>query len=275
MRKMIFYFFKNPPRNTGSMNRDKFRTHINANSWEVDGFKLISINQTNTNKHLIFLPGGAYILEATDFHRKFMERLAGEYGLGITFIDYPKAPEHTFQTTINVITNAYRKIVEEYPGNDFYILGDSAGGGLGLVLLQILRDQEVTPYPKKTILISPWLDLSMSNPEIKHFETKDCLLPVEGLVYAAKAYAGGEDLRHPLLSPIYGDLTNLGPILLFCGTNEVLYPDCQALVDMVSNAEGSAIDFQIGYNMMHDWIIFPFLESKEGINQIAQFMLSD
>ncbi|MGB2964780.1 MAG: alpha/beta hydrolase [Anaerolineales bacterium] len=266
----------NPPRNTGTMDSDKFKNNLDLISWTVDGFKLLSVNPPNSNnKQVIFLHGGAYLLEATAFHQKFMETLAKEYGLTITFIDYPKGPEHTFRTTHDVVLKAYLEILHKNPGNEFYLVGDSAGGGLGLALLQELRDKRITPFPKKTVLVSPWLDLTMSNESIQDYESKDHLLPVKGLIYAAKLYSGGEDLRNPLLSPLYGDMSNLGVIKLFFGTNEVLYPDCLELTKKISSSQGSSIEYIIGENMMHDWIIFPFKESKKGVSQIAQFLISD
>ena len=275
-REIINRQFQDPPRNTHAMDNGKFQKDLPLQNWSIQGFKLISINpSTSNNKHLIFFHGGAYVIEASSFHRRFMEILAREYGLAITFVDYPKAPEHTFQTTIDVVLAAYFEIARRNPGDDLCLIGDSAGGGLALSLLQVLRDRGVTPFPHKTVLISPWLDLSMSNELIPEYEHKDQLLPVEGLIHAAEQYAGGEDLKNPLLSPLYGDMTDLGSILLFCGTNEILYPDCLDLIKRTSGAQGSSIDYFVGKNMMHDWIIFPFKESKAGIQQIAQFILDD
>ena len=275
-KKFVYHAFKNPPRNTGAMDRDKFSRKADLLPWIVEGFELLSINQTSPKgKHLIFFPGGAYVLEANPFHRRFMEKLASDYGLAVTFMDYPKSPENTYRTTLDVVTKSYHEIVKRFPGNDFFIMGDSAGGGLGLALLQVLRDQGITPFPKKTVLISPWLDLSLSNKEIPEYESRDCLLSVEGLIYTGKYYSGGEDLKNPLLSPIYGDLGSLGDILLIFGSNEVFYPDCVDLAEKISVSPGSTIETIIGENMMHDWIIFPFKESKIGIDQIAQFILSN
>jgi monoterpene epsilon-lactone hydrolase len=276
VKRRVEQLFKNPPRNTGTMNSHHFKDDLALKSWHVDGFKILSIQQSNSNsKHIIFLPGGAYNVEATPFHRKFMETLAIDHGLAITYIDYPKSPEYTYQTTLDVVVKAYLEVVQRNPGCDFYIVGDSAGGGLALALLQILRDRQTIPFPKKSVLISPWLDLTMSNEKIQEYESRDCLLPVEGLINAGKLYSGGEDLRNPLLSPIFGDLSNLGEILLIFGTNEVFYPDCVDLADKLSRASGSSVDFIIGQNLMHDWVIFPFKESKSGVRQIAQFLIAD
>jgi acetyl esterase/lipase len=45
------------------------------------------------------------------------------------------------------------------------IAGDSAGGGLSLALLQVIRDAEL-PMPAGGVLISPWCDLTHSFPSV-------------------------------------------------------------------------------------------------------------
>ena len=146
LKERVFREFQNPPRNTGTMDGDKFNRNLDIENWSVAGFKLVSANVNNSNKHVIYLHGGAYIIEATTFHQRFIETLADQYELAITFIDYPKAPENTYRTTHDVVLKAYAEVAAKYPGNEFYLMGDSAGGGLALALLQVLRDQRVKPF---------------------------------------------------------------------------------------------------------------------------------
>lgn len=64
-------------------------------------------------------------------------------------------------------------LIEPPPGSDhrpvnpsqIVVVGDSAGGGLALALLQVLRDVGL-PLPAGGILISPWSDMTHSFPSI-------------------------------------------------------------------------------------------------------------
>lgn len=49
--------------------------------------------------------------------------------------------------------------------HNIVVCGDSAGGGLSLALLQVLRDSGL-PLPAGGILVSPWCDLTHSFPSI-------------------------------------------------------------------------------------------------------------
>ena len=81
-------------------------------------------------------------------------------------------------------------------------MGDSAGGGMALALTQKIGKEELTK-PSKTILISPWLDVTMENSEIKKVQEKDKMLNAEILKLAGISYAREEnDTKNYLVSPI-------------------------------------------------------------------------
>jgi acetyl esterase/lipase len=56
----------------------------------------------------------------------------------------------------------------------------------------------------------------------------------------AKMYAGGQDLRNPYISPLYGDLSGLPPVLVQVGTAELMFEDATGLVDGIERAGGTA-----------------------------------
>ena len=105
-----------------------------------------------------------------------------------------------------------------------------------------------------------------------NYVDRDPILPLQGLRYAADLYAGGADLRDPLLSPLYSDVNDLGEIRLVFGSEEVFYPDCQALIKKIESSSGTDLEWEIGENLIHAWPIFPFPESKEARNKIAAFL---
>jgi len=272
-RSLISRNFRNPPRNPGAYVRRGSFPGITLSCWEIDGFNLVTYQPENDcGKHLVFLHGGGYILEANPYHWKLVEKLARLYQLNVTIIDYPKAPEHNFRTTHQVLLKAYQEISKKFPGQEIILLGDSAGGGLALSLLQILRGSKITPSPKKTILISPWVDLEMKNPEIHNYLDRDLLLPLEALEYAAEVYSGGEDLKDPRISPIYGKMSDLGSILLIYGSEEILYPDCLKLEQSLSQASGTDLETILGEGWGHDWVIFPLRESKKTLKRLVDFI---
>ena len=265
---------ENPRRDTDFFNRKNFSKGFITEEEFIDGFQVITVKtEKSLNRHVIFLHGGGYVLRAVKSHKNIVERMVKKYNLKVTFIDYPLAPEHTADKTHEVLMKAYKSVTQKNINDKFYFFGDSAGGGLTLAFLQEARDKNVIPFPEKTVLMSPWPDISMTNKEIKKFEKKDPLLPVQSLIKIGKQYAGNLDLKSPLVSPIYGNMDNLGEIMLLFGTNEVFYPDCMKLSDMLNVAKGTVVEPYIGKNLCHDWILAPLKETGKALDAIGEFYL--
>ncbi|MDO5089573.1 MAG: alpha/beta hydrolase [Leptotrichiaceae bacterium] len=265
---------ENPRRDTDFFNKNNFDKSFQTEEYFVDGFQVLTVKSENSLKrHVIFLHGGGYVLRAVRSHKNIVEKIVEKYNLKVTFVDYPLAPEYTACKTHDVMMKAYSLITEKNKGDKFYFFGDSSGGGLALAFLQEARDRGVFPFPEKTVLMSPWLDITMTNHEIKDFEDKDPLLPVQGLIKAGKKYAGNTDVKSNLVSPIYGNMDNLGKIMLLFGTNEVLYPDCMKLSDIIDTAIGTTVELYIGENLCHDWILDPLKETDETLDAIGKFYL--
>jgi len=127
-----------PERRTNQISIHKINRKLLAVESYVDNSKIITVRgKTSSDKHIIFLHGGAYFAEAVKGHRKLMESFALS-GFKVSFIDYPLSPENNAAITINLVEKAYNKITSGYPDDEFLLFGDSAGGGLALSLLLIL-----------------------------------------------------------------------------------------------------------------------------------------
>ncbi|MBT4729447.1 MAG: alpha/beta hydrolase [Bacteroidetes bacterium] len=274
--KTFVKLLNNPERGTNEISASKINKKLQVEERIVNGFKVLTFQSPSaTNKHIVFFHGGAYVAEAMKGHRILIEKLALIYHFKVSFIDYPLAPENDATLCLQMIQQAYIELIAANLNDEFYLLGDSAGGGLALSLLQLLRDNNRTIRPKKTVLLSPWLDISMSNPEILNFVDKDVLLSLSGLNECAKLYAREMDLKNPKVSPIYGNLENLSEIKVFVSTHELFYPDCSLLKSKIDSVQGSTIDLSFKKEMIHDWLVLPIPESDETIQEVADFFMSE
>jgi len=150
------------------------------------------------------------------------------------------------------------------------LMGDSAGGGFALAFTQYLKELNIK-LPFKLILISPWVDISMSNPSICEYEKIDPILSRCGLVEIGKYWAGDLDVKDYKLSPIFGNLVNIPNTLLFAGENEILYPDICLLYDKLKY-NGVNCEFVVGKNMNHDYPLYPFKLCKIAREKIIEYI---
>ena len=274
MKKYKEKDFLNPRRDTDFLNKKNFNKLLTIEEQFIDEYQVLTVfSEESCNKHVIFLHGGAYVIRAVRAHKNIVEKLVKKYHLKVTFIDYPLAPENTVDKAHKIVMDAYKEIAQKYKADEFYLFGDSSGGGLALAFLQKLKKKQKLPFPKKTVLMSPWVDVSMENEEIEEFTEKDPILPLNGLIVTGKQFAGNLNVKDPIISPIYGNMNNLGKIFLIFGTNEILYPDCLKLSDMLEISIGTSVEIKIGENLCHDWILAPLKESEETIDEIGNFFL--
>ncbi len=243
---------------------DRFQVH----NREVVTFSSISPTK---GKHIVFLHGGAYTAEGNTGHWWMVEQILKQLPCKFSFIRYPLAPENNYIQAHAMVEEAYTELTNKHPEDHFNLLGDSAGGGFCLALAQTLRNINFPLLPKKTALLSPWLDLSMSNPEIKELEHKDLLLSVETLKKCAEWFADGIDLRSPVLSPLYGNVNDLVSIAIFVGTHEIFLPDCQILRQKVEDSN-TTIFYKEYEGMQHDWIVFPIKERNVLLKDLIDYL---
>ncbi|MCU1691742.1 MAG: 6-hexanolactone hydrolase [Frankiales bacterium] len=200
---------------------------------------------------LLYLHGGAYVAWSPRTHRELAARLARAAGCVAVVPDYRLAPEHPYPAAVEDVVAVHRSL-----SGPTVLAGDSAGGGLALALLQRLR-AAAAPQPVAVALLSPWTDLTLSDPEVHALAVDDVMLDLERTGRSARQYAGTTELTHPELSPVGMDLQGLPPLHLEVGTAELLLPDSRRLAARARDA-GVDVTLHEQAGMPHVW---PFLAS--------------
>jgi acetyl esterase/lipase len=245
------------------------RLRVDVSKSETSGRAVHSITPKTgvRGPTVLFLHGGSYVVNATRLHWRFLAGLAERSGCRIVAPDYPLAPEHGFADAYVMILRLYRELLSENNCQNLILMGDSAGGGLAMGLSMMIRDEKIPP-PAALILLSPWLDVTMSNPYIEGIDPNDPFLNIKALIRAGASWAKGANPRKPLISPIYGKFADLPPMHLFIGTKDVLAADCRRLRGfcMAAKARLAYYEFE---NMVHDWMLLDFKEARMAARQIA------
>ena len=153
-----------------------------------------------------------------------------------------------------MIEPLYKEIVDKVGTDNIVVMGDSAGGGIGLALVEKITEDSNYNIPSKTILISPWLDVRMTNPEIDKVQENDKELNRETLRLAGLSYAGIDGIDSKLVNPIDGDISKLKNVTIFTGTYDILNPDVHKLMKKNANSEDN-IKVKEYESAGHIWIV--------------------
>jgi len=233
----------------------------------------VTLEETDQNRVLLYLHGGGYVFGGPDSHRDIAWRLAEAAGMRVLVADYRLAPENPFPAAVDDATACYRWLLEEgFSANEIAIGGDSAGGGLAAATMIQLKNLGL-PQPRCGILLSPWLDLTVSGQSVETNAEDDAMLTANALTTMAKHYLGDWDRKAPLASPLFADLSGLPPILIHVGSTEILLSDSERFTERL-NAAGSSVRLDIWPKMPHVFQVFAARvpEGKQAIAQLGEFL---
>jgi len=221
---------------------------------------------------LLYLHGGGYYMGGIETYRHYVARFAQITGLRTVHIDYRLAPEHPFPAAIDdavAVFNALRATT--LPADRIVIAGDSAGGGLTLATLLALRDAG-HPLPRAAAAIAPWTDLTNSGASVQTHRDRDPVLGRMRTRSHAAWYAGDAPPDHPLVSPLFADLSGLPPLLIHVGTEDILLDDATRFADR-AKAHGASADLEIWDGMIHVWHYYAewIPEGRDAIRRIGEF----
>lgn len=231
------------------------------------------IKGLNTDRYIFFIHGGGFSLFSPVFYRDMVSRIARDSeARGLSF-DYRLAPEHPYPAAIEDCISVYQwLLVTGVKPSRIAVIGDSAGGGLTLSLLQSLRDKKI-PLPACAVCISAWADLTLKGKAFEERKKGDHLFKRHILHDCAYNYLQGKDPSDPLISPVFGNFSNLPPILFQVGGEEVLLNDSVTAVNR-AKAAGTQAELQIWPGMAHDFPLWAKVlpDARKAIHQIGEFV---
>ena len=242
-----------------------FETTGNNKVWQL------TPHQHTNSKILFYLHGGAFLGGMVKQQWNTIAKIGRLCGCKVIIPAYPLAPENNYQDALNMVLAAYKKLLSQHNSSEIIFIGDSAGGGLMFSFALLLQEHKIE-LPAKLIALSPWVDVSMVNPEAKKLEAVDPLIQVAGLKKAGELYADGQSTTHPLISPLYGDIKDFPETHIFAGTHDILQPDEKLFAEKAAK-NGIEMHYYEYPGMIHGWMFMPIPEAKKTVKQIVDICL--
>lgn len=247
---------------------------INYREIDISGTyaEWVSVNRAHMKKYVILhCHGGGYSTGSCLYARTLTSKLAASTSMDVLCFDYRLAPEHPFPAATEDAMKVWNDLMLlGYGARDIILTGDSAGGNLALSLVLKLKE-EGRLLPRGIVLMSPWTDLTSTG---KSFETRaevDPVLSREYIDRMIEAYAPKQDLRNPLISPLFGNFEGFPPVYIQVGENEILLSDSLRLHQVLVDANVS-VKMDMYKGMWHVFQMSPVKAAREAMNKNAEFI---
>lgn len=218
------------------------------------------------DRRALYLHGGSYVYEISRQHWGIVADLARSTNSRISLPIYPLAPQGTAGPIVARCVTLAEALIAEVGADAVTVLGDSAGGGMALAVALGL---EAKP---RVILISPILDLALTDPAVAALVPRDPWLDLPGAKATGELYRGELPLTDPRVSPIHGDLSSIGPVAIFTGTRDMLNADARRL-EAIAAAVGYPVELHEKAEMIHVYPLLPIPEATVARAQMTEFIL--
>jgi acetyl esterase/lipase len=233
----------------------------------------VSIQGNKADDVILYFHGGVYVIGHATATVPLVGDLARRTGARAITLEYRLAPEHPYPAALRDARAAYEGLLAEgiAPGQ-IALAGESAGAGLAVALLLDLRDSG-TPLPSCAYLMSPYVDLTLSGETLTAKREVDPIFTIEGLRARIPDYVAGADAADPFISPIFGDLRELPPLLIQVGSHEMLLSDALRLAERVAISDGP-VSLEVTPGAPHVFQAYAALLDEAGaaLDQASDFL---
>lgn len=205
---------------------------------EIDGAAALWVEPRDAEKDgvLLYIHGGGFVGGSLYTHRKLVGHLAKAARTRALLVSYPHTPEHQHPAQLVATSAAYRWLLDGGVDAQQVVLGgDSAAATLALATALQARDSGLA-MPAAIYLISPWVDMTVSNPSYEVNASRDAYFYQDVVKGLAAMFLGRTDPRDPLASPAFADLAGLPPLYIQVGGDETLLDDARNLAARAEQA---------------------------------------
>lgn len=240
------------------------RQTVHVEDHELKGFRWFKFTSLHpvpagATKKILYIHGGAWVMPEGAQQLDYARWLADNSGAEVYFPEYPLAPEHDAEMSMNWVMDLYKEMLKDTPASEISVMGDSAGGAMALSLAMMARDAGL-PQPNSLVLYSPGVDIRIwRTPEEVDYNNKIAGAGLFAVVSRSQPdilrwWQGKLPETDDRVNPLFGNLKGLAPMTIFTGSTENV-----AIMKLAAKAaeERVPISYYEKLNAVHTWVVFP------------------
>jgi acetyl esterase/lipase len=178
-------------------------------------------------KHLfVYIHGGAWVLNGGNAGNIEPILIASRLKMAVVSIDYRMPPKYPAPAATDDVIAVWKELLKKRSPK-LMVMGGSSGGA-NITLSSVHRFKEAgLPVPAALYAGTPAVDVDWTGDSrfINEGIDKNLVAWKHVPHDAGALYAGDYDLKHPHVSPIYGDFTGFPPTYIIAGTRDLMLSD--------------------------------------------------
>lgn len=223
---------------------------------------------------LVYVHGGSFLYGAAPMVMDLAKHMAQASGMALVMPHYPLAPEHPCPTAVHAVRDFLSDLSLAVPA-PIALFAEQAGANLALSALQS-GPPELRRRVAAIVLMSPWLDLSLSSWSFLMNQMGDAHVHSRTTIeLAVRLYLGDSpdamDATSPIASPLRGDLSGMPPTLVHACTSDLTLDDSRLLVTQLLE-QGIAAELQEWPRVQHMWERYDPQFAQPGLQQSIGFL---
>jgi acetyl esterase/lipase len=256
----------------------KQKFHVSVHEEKIAGVRVFrvtpqAIGPDNRNRILVHVHGGAYVIGGGEAAAAEAVLMANFGRIEVVSVDYRMPPDFPFPAALDDALAVWKEVAKSRDTKRMGLFGTSTGGGMTLALVLKMKELRM-PLPGAIMAGTPWSDMTKTGDTFYTNELIDNVLGSnDGLLEAAaKLYAGKHDLKDPLLSPVYGDLSGFPPAILLSGTRDLFLSNTVRVQQKLLKA-GSIAELLVFEGQSHaQYTMAPDApETADAWNEVSKF----
>lgn len=233
----------------------------------------VRVDNAPKGKVVLYFHGGGFVMGSAQSHRNIVGNFAKTLGIDTLVFNYRLAPENPAPAAVQDSEKIYSWLLSQgYSAHNIFFVGDSAGAGIELATLLKIKDGG-GQLPAGCVAFSPCTDMTLSGNSHRTRAKADPCTPKGANETYTRYYVGGGDPENPYVSPLFGDMTGLPPILIQVGDDETLLDDSVRFAEKAKNA-GVEVTLKVWKGMFHCFpLLAPmFREATEALDEACLFI---
>lgn len=211
----------------------------------------ISKSGNTSDRCIFYIPGNGFSRGMNKGNWRFVQNIAEHTRQNVIIPDLPRLPDADPNSMLYHIDKVFEYLISTRDADSITLFADSNGGAIAHSFCQ-MRIRDHKSQPGQMVLLSPWLDLTFSNPLIDDIEARDPVLNRAAIQQHARKYYGDFEPTDPLISPIYGDIRRVCSTTIFVGTHDICLADCKKL-KLKADSEPVVFQFRAFEGLFHNW----------------------